>query len=151
MRNLLDVEQTPVGSKADLPQSRQVLQSLSNSEIASVVDCSLGAERASLLVILLDTRVLVIDVEGRNNSIGDYARAEPTGSPLADLAIKDELHLAGAADVQVLPDHLFKEHPACHRAVQHLGQRKLGLQDRDLIAIASLAVRRGERMRQFPQ
>src|SRR5581483_7549396 len=41
---------------------------------------------------------------------------------VSDVAIEDELHLAGSPDVQVLPNDLFKEHPARHRAVQHLGQ-----------------------------
>src|SRR5438128_2129757 len=40
--NLLDVEQTPVSLKADLPQSRQILQSFPNSEVASVVDRRFG-------------------------------------------------------------------------------------------------------------
>ena len=37
------------------------------------------------------------------------------------------------------------------RAIEHLGQRELGLQDRDLLAVAGLAVGGSERVRQAIQ
>ena len=79
MGNLLDVEKTPVGLKADLPQSGQVLQQLADAEVARVVDGGFGAQGAALLVILLDAGVLVIDVQRGNHPVGDHARAEPAG------------------------------------------------------------------------
>jgi len=38
-----------------------------------------------------------------------------------------------------------------HGAVEHLGGRELHLQDRDVVAVAGLAVCAGERVRQEPQ
>ena len=65
VRNLLDVEKTPVGLEADLPQGGQVLQELTDTEVTSIVDGRFSAKGAPFLVILLDSRVLVIDMKGR--------------------------------------------------------------------------------------
>ena len=51
---LLDVEQTSVGSEADLPQARQVLEPFADGKVPGVVDGGLGAQSASFLVVLLD-------------------------------------------------------------------------------------------------
>src|SRR5579863_7161245 len=62
MRYGLDVQKASVGLKADLPQSRQVLQQFSDAEVACVVEGGLGAQRAPFFVVLLDARVLVVDM-----------------------------------------------------------------------------------------
>src|SRR4051812_37104343 len=71
VRDLLDVEQTSIGSNADLPQSGQVLQAFAEGEITRVVDSRFGAQGASFFVILLDARVLVIDMQGRCDALGN--------------------------------------------------------------------------------
>ena len=55
--------------------------------------------------------------------------------------IEDQLHLIGAAEVEILADDLLEEAAAGDGPIEHLGQRELGLQDRELIAIAGGAVR----------
>ena len=52
MGNRLDVQKTSVGFKADLPQGRQVLELLTDPEVACVVDGGLRPQRPALLVIL---------------------------------------------------------------------------------------------------
>ena len=42
---------------------------------------------------------------------------------------------SGAADVDVVADDFFEEHPARHRPVKGLGEGELGLQDRDVVAV----------------
>ena len=64
------------------------------------------------------------------------------GVLLGDPAVEDQLHLVGPAEVQVLADDLLEEDAAVQRPVEHLGQRELGLQDRDVVAVAGLAIRR---------
>ena len=59
----LDVQQTSVGLKADLPQGGEVRQPLADLEVVRVVDRGLRPECPALLVILLDPRVLVVDME----------------------------------------------------------------------------------------
>ena len=54
----------------------------------------------------------------------------------------------GASGVEVVADDVFEEHPPRNRAVQDLGQGELGLPDRDVVAVAGLAVGRAERVRQ---
>ena len=118
----LDFEQPAVGAEADLAQFRQVVQSLADAEVVGVVDGGFGAQSALFLVILLDPGVLVIDVQGRGDVLGDDAGAEPSRGAAGDPAIEDQLDLVGAAEIEVLADHLFEEQPAMHRAIEHLGQ-----------------------------
>ena len=73
----LDAEQAPVGGEADLPQRGQVGQPFRQPEVAGVVDRGLGAQRPPFLVVLLDLGVLVVDVQGRDDPVGDDPGAEP--------------------------------------------------------------------------
>ena len=59
----LDVQETSVGLKADLPQGGEVRQPSADVEVVRVVDGRLRPERPSFLVVLLDPRVLVVDVQ----------------------------------------------------------------------------------------
>src|SRR5689334_24213689 len=111
MGNSLDVEKTSVGLKADLPESGQVLQQFADAEVAGVVDGGFGAEGEAFLVILLDPCALVIDMQGRNHSVGNHTRAEASRRPRRDTAVEDQLHLTGSADIEILANHLFEEHP----------------------------------------
>ena len=142
----LDFEQPAVRAEADFAQLRQVVQSFANGEVVGVVDRRFGAQSALLLVILLDPGVLVIDVEGGCDAVGEDAGAPASGGAAGDPAIKDQLDLIGPAEIEVLADHLFEKQPAVHRAIEHLGQRKLGLKDRNIVAEAGGLIGRGERM-----
>jgi hypothetical protein len=102
-------------------------------------------------VVLLDAGGFVVDVQGRNNSIGDDPGAKWPRRSFDDPAIKDQLNLLGASNVQVLPNYFFKEDPPADRTVQHLGQRKLDLQDRELIAVSRLPISGREGMWQQAQ
>src|SRR5688572_305828 len=88
MRDFLDVQQTPVGLKADLPQCGQVLQRLADAEVARVIDGGFRTESLALLVILLDACVLVVNVQGWHDSIGDHPRPEAARGPFVDAASK---------------------------------------------------------------
>src|ERR1700693_1682706 len=59
----LDVEQTSVGRKADLAQFREIFDASADGEVAGIVDGGFGSKRLSLLVVLLDAGLLVIDVQ----------------------------------------------------------------------------------------
>src|SRR5512132_2239896 len=102
----LDAEQAPVGGEADLPQGGQVGQPFGQPEVAGVVDRGLGAQRPAFLVVLLDLGVFVVDVQGRDDPVGDDSGAEPAGgfaAPRADDApVEDQADLVGAADVEVV-------------------------------------------------
>ncbi len=60
----MDVEETPVGGEADLPECGKIVEPSADTEVTGVVDGGLGPEGLALLVILLDPGVLVVDVEG---------------------------------------------------------------------------------------
>ena len=99
-------------------------------------------------MILLDSGVFVIDMEGRNHSLRNDSGAEEAGRRLAHPPVKDQLHLTGPADIQIFTDHFLEEHATGHGPVQNLGQRELRLQDGNLVAITSLAIPGLVRMRQ---
>jgi len=84
--------------------------------------------------------VLVIDVQRGRHALGDHAGTKAAGGLLGHPAIEDELDLVGAAEVEVLSNDLFEEHPAGHGPVQHLRQAELGLQDRELVAVAGAPI-----------
>ena len=73
----LDAEQAPVGGEAELPQGGQAGQPFGDAEVVRVVDRGLGAQRSPLLVVLLDLGVLVVDVQRRDDPVGDDPGAEP--------------------------------------------------------------------------
>jgi len=73
----LDAEQASVGGEADLLQIIEVPQPATDIEVVRVVDDRLGAQRAPFLVVLLDARVLVVDVQRRDDPVGNDAGAMP--------------------------------------------------------------------------
>jgi hypothetical protein len=97
-----------------------------------------------LIRVFLYPGVLVIDVEGGGDALGEDAGRQPSRGAAGHAAIKDQLDLVGAAEIEVLADHLFEKQPAMDRAIEHLGQRKFGLKDRDIVAEAGDLIRRGE-------
>ena len=82
---------------------------------------------------------------------GLHKRPDRPSTAVDDSAVEDQAHLVGAADVEVVADDLLEEDPPRHRLVEHLGQGELGLQDRDVVAVAGGAVGGGERVRQDRQ
>jgi hypothetical protein len=63
------------------------------------------------------------------------------------LAVEDQADPVRPTDIEVVADDLFEEHPAIDWFVEHLGQRELGLQDRELISVAGVPVGVTERVR----
>jgi hypothetical protein len=66
---------------------------------------------ATLFVILLDSRVLVVDMKGRDHPLGDDSGAKAAGRGLVHAAVENQLHLVGSSDVQIFANHLFEEDP----------------------------------------
>src|SRR6266511_3149587 len=64
---------------------------------------------------------------------------------------EDQADLVGAADVEVVVQYLLEEDPPGDRAVEHLGEGELGLQDRQLVAVPGRLVLGCERVGQDPQ
>ena len=60
-------KQPSIGRKTDFAQLRQIVQAFAGAEAVGVVDGRLGAQGPILLVILLDVRLPVVDVQGRRN------------------------------------------------------------------------------------
>jgi hypothetical protein len=82
----LGAEQAPVGGEADLPQRGQVGQPLADPEVAGLIDGGFGSDRLAEFVVLLDLRVLVVDVQARGDIGGDDPGAEPARGGVRALA-----------------------------------------------------------------
>jgi hypothetical protein len=126
-----------------------------HAEVGGVADRGFRPERFAQLVVLLDFRVLVVDVQAGGDARGDDAGAEPArGGALAladDPAAEDQRDPVRAAEVEVVADQLLEEEPPGHRGIEHLGEGELRLQHRQFIAVAGRGVLGGERVRQDAQ
>ena len=140
MAEFLDLQHAPVGGEADLAQPGQVVQPTPDAEVVGVVDGGFGPQRPALFVILLEVGVFVVDVQGRRDALGDDARpASAVGGGLSlHLARKDQLHLFGTAQIDVLADDLLEEAAAMDTAVPDLGEGELGLENGKIVAVAGL-------------
>jgi hypothetical protein len=83
-------------------------------------------------VVLLDARVLVIDVQGWGDVLGDHPGARAGSRTAWHPALEDEFDLLPVAKIEVLADHLLEEQPTMHRSVEDPGGGELRLQDRDI-------------------
>src|SRR5260370_28037630 len=102
----LGVQQTSVGLKADLAKSRKIFQAPPNGEVVGVVDRGLGPKGLALLVVLLDAASLVVDVQGRSDSLGDHPRPEASRRPGIPSASGDPLPPAPPPPVAIFSEHL---------------------------------------------
>ena len=59
----LDAQQASIGGVTQLFELIKVVQPSADIEVVAIVDGSLGAQRAPFLVVLLDARVLIVDVQ----------------------------------------------------------------------------------------
>src|SRR6516225_4966757 len=96
-------------------------------------------------------KAAIVNVQRRYDAVGDHTGAKPARRAAAHLAIEHQAYLARAANIEVLADYLLEENPACHRLIKDLGERELGLQYRELIAITGSPVAGRKWMRQAPQ
>ena len=80
--------------------------------------------------------MLVVDVQRRDDPVGDDAGAIPRGCASVDAPVEDQLHVVGPAHVEVLAHHLLEEDPPLRGPVEDLGQSELGLENRDIVADA---------------
>ena len=70
---------------------------------------------------------LVVDVQRRNDSFGNYAcAASAVGySRFVHLTAENQLHLFGSAQIDIFPDDLLKKAAPAHGLVPDLSKRKL--------------------------
>jgi hypothetical protein len=71
MAEYLGAGQAPAGGEADLPQCGQVGQPSADPEVAGVIDGGFRPDCLAQLVVLLDLRVLAVDVRARGDPPGD--------------------------------------------------------------------------------
>src|ERR1700739_2426493 len=72
----LALDQPLIGRKSDCAQLCKIVQAFADAEVVSVVDGRLCPQGATFLVVLLDARVLVIDVQGWAELLSDHPGAK---------------------------------------------------------------------------
>src|SRR5207249_778211 len=102
------------------PEVAQVGQPPSNAEIVGVIEGGLGAQGALLLEVLLDVAAFVGDMQTGIDPRGDHASREAAGRGPGNLAWKQQLHLVGAAEVEIVTNDAFEELPPAERPVEDL-------------------------------
>jgi hypothetical protein len=145
---LLDVQETSVGCKGQLPQAREIVERLADAEVAGVVDNQLCPQRGAFLEVLLEEGAFVIQLQAGDHVVGDEPGAEAGLGVVRNATVKDQLHVLGASEVDVVAQHLLKEQPAGKRTIEHLRAGELGLPNKQLIPKAGGAILGRKRMRQ---
>src|SRR6185369_5194692 len=96
-----DGQEAVVDVASDGAEVGEVADVAADAEVVGIVERGLGAERPLELEVLLDAGALVVEAEAGVYAVGDDAGPEASGRALGDLALEQELHLVGAADVEV--------------------------------------------------
>ena len=95
----LDVQKTSVGLEAEPPQGGQVRQPFADVEVSGVIDRGLGPQGAVLLEVLLDPRMLLVNMQRGNDPLRNHPQPEPPGSLFGDSPVEDQLHVIRPAQV----------------------------------------------------
>src|SRR5215831_5946232 len=91
----LDFDEPLIGRKPDRAQLRKIVQAFADPEVISVVDGRLGPQGSVFLVVLLDARVLVIDVQGWGDILCDHPGAKAGLGMARDPAIEESSICSG--------------------------------------------------------
>jgi len=142
VRHLLDLQHPAVGGKANLAQGGQVFEEAAHPEVIGVVDRGFGSQRPTFFMVLLEVGVFVIDVQGGHDARGNNAR--PTSAVVGSLsshgAGKDQLHLIGTAQINVLADDLLEETAPVQTLFPDLGQGELRLKFGQNVTVTGPAI-----------
>src|SRR5262249_21206674 len=117
------VEQTSIGCKADLAQLRKVFEASADTKVTCIVDSGFGSQCLQQLVILLDTRLLVVDMQRRHDAVGDDAGTKTAWCAAVELAVEDQTDVAGGTGIQVLAEPRFEAAPAHQRLIENSAGR----------------------------
>jgi hypothetical protein len=106
---LFDLQDASVGGEANLAQAGQILEASAHPEVVGVVDRGFGPQPCALrlaFMVLFEVGVLIVDVQGGHNALGDNARpaSAVVGGLSLHLAGKDQLHLFGTAQIDIFAD-----------------------------------------------
>src|SRR5918998_4808213 len=101
----------------------------------------------AFLGVLLDFRVLVLNVQGRHDPLGEDPSSEEPRRASGHPPIKDQLYPIRGSEIEIFTDDFLEELPSGPWEIQHLSERELGLEDRQVIAVpgARSSVRNGRR------
>jgi hypothetical protein len=80
-----NVKQTSVGCKANSTQLGKVFDGSADTKVTRIVDGRFGSKGFPLLVVLLDTGLLVIDMQRGDHALGNDPGPEPAWRTAVDL------------------------------------------------------------------
>src|SRR2546426_785081 len=103
----LDLQELAVDLDTGGAEVRQVNHGLARVKIAGVVNRGLGPQSPFLLEVLLDVRMLVLDVQTGIDPVGDHPRpvsVSRSGRGFGELGGEEQAHPVGSSQVEVFPD-----------------------------------------------
>jgi hypothetical protein len=140
------VTQPPVGGFANSPEGIPVLGAdlTTDPEVAGITDDGFGPQGSPLFEVLFQARRFVVTGECGIDPFGQDPRAEGARSAATEPAVKDQHHLIGSADIEVIANHPFKPHPAGLGPVEDAGLGDFELTEGQVVCITGLPVGCGE-------
>lgn len=141
----LRIQELQVGLVGEVAKLGKVFQALVEVEISGLVDGGFGSQSFFLFEVLLDMGIFVFQMEAGVDTNGDDAGAvSPGGRRCAGSATvgKQQADPVGSAQIEVFPDHLFKEIATRQGAVKDLGETDFQLPEAEPMAISGVAVLR---------
>ena len=145
LAGLLDHKQPPVHLAGFVDQFGEMLQTAFDVEIVGPVDDRLDPQRATVLQILLDTGVLVAEVDPDLCTGGEDPRLVAMLGRASELAGEHHRDFFGAADPDVVLHQRFEERTGAARIVEHERAGRLDLAHRQLPPVPGLTILGSER------
>ena len=134
----------------------QIVEAGVAAQVAGGVDDGLDPHRPAVFEVLPDPRMLVKQVGHHAATVraGDRpvdGSAEHAGGAAADVAVKDDPGVGGAADIQVVSDQGLEERPGPAGGIEHQGAGDPGLAHGDLPPVPGPLIARAEGQREAMQ
>ena len=136
LAGLFDHKQPPVDGAGFVDQFGEMLQAAFDVEVVGAVDDRLDPERAAVLEVLLDARVLVAEVDPDLGAGGEDPGLVAMLGRSPQLTGEDHRDLFGAADPDVVLNERFEEAAGAARVVEHERAGRLDLAHRELPPVA---------------
>ena len=108
----LDVQETSIDMTTQFLKIRQIGDMLLHSKVIRIIDGGLSPKSSAFLKVLLDVRLLELNVNAGVYPVGDDTGSELGGRSFGNLPLEEELHPIRTAKIDIFSDHFLEEHAA---------------------------------------
>jgi hypothetical protein len=119
---------------------RQIGDMLLHSKVIRIIDGGLSPKSSAFLKVLLDVRLLELNVNAGVYPVGDDTGSELGGCSFGNLPLEEELHPIRTAKIDIFPDHFLEELTTSNRTIKNLGEACFNLPDTKPVEIAAQSI-----------